>query len=129
MARKTPAPYASLIGRSYDKMNCWELVREFYRLVYGIRLESYVREVPANRDDINAVITTNMGHIVVEVDGAPRFGDLMLIKIHGIESHIGVYLEHGKFLHTSTKTGSVIENVDRWERVIVGYYRLKGLDE
>lgn len=121
--------YKSLIGRPYNKLNCWDIVREFYRLVYGIRLESYVNEVPENRAAINSVITSNMGHVVVEVDGEPRFGDLILIKIHGIESHIGVYLEHGKFLHTSTKTGCVIENVDRWERVIVGYYRLKGLDE
>jgi cell wall-associated NlpC family hydrolase len=129
MAKRERAPYAALIGRPYSKYNCWQLVREFYKIVYDIRLESYAQEIPEDREGINSLITSNMGHVVLKVDGVPQFGDLMLIKIHGIESHIGVYLGHGKFLHTSIKTGSVIENVDRWERVIVGYYRLKGLDE
>lgn len=117
---------SDLIGRPYVQMNCWQLVRVFYKRVFNIDLNSYVKETPSSRDDINQLIVANMGEFE-RVDGNARFGDLMLIKIHGIESHIGVYLGYGKFLHSSEKTGSVIEGVEKWERVIVGYFRLKDM--
>lgn len=55
----------------------------------------------------------------------PKFGDLILIKIKGIESHIAVYVGEGKMLHTSRATGSIVERIERWNPRIVGFYRVK----
>jgi len=54
-----------------------------------------------------------------------KFGDILLIKLFGVESHIAVYLGNGFILHTSKHSGCLVERVARWEKLIVGTYRVK----
>jgi len=59
----------------------------------------------------------------------PRPGDAVVMVIDPYKpkdvQHFGVYIGHGKFLHTMRKTGSVISKVDdpMWRRRIRGFYR------
>ncbi|MDR1176045.1 MAG: C40 family peptidase [Treponema sp.] len=42
----------------------------------------------------------------------------------GEPSHIGIYLEHGEFIHASRHTGVVIDRLYRWSKRVKGYYRV-----
>ena len=122
MAQIISQDYSRLVGVPYLRMNCWELSREFYRIVFGISLKHYYIDRPKERKEYQDMIYTNIGDFTKVSD--PEFGDLVLLKIKGLESHIAVYVGEGKILHTSKNTGSVIEPISRWGNLIGGYYRV-----
>lgn len=114
--------FSHLIGVKYEKLNCWELCKEFYKTVFSIELKHYYDSIPEGRNEIKALISTHEKdfHKV----RSPKFGDLLTIKMHGVESHIAVFVGNGMFLHTTKGTGSVIDRIAKWNRMIVGYYSL-----
>ena len=124
MRPKHTPDFSKLVGKPYEMANCWDLVREFYMSVFHIELSKYYNDLTPNPTETKNLISTNVGQFT-KVEGPPEFGDIVLFKVRGIESHIGVYIGDGKFLHSSVKTGSVIDLVDRWKNVLVGYYRHK----
>jgi len=113
--------YSSLIGISHEEKNCWDIAVDFYRLVFDLELKHYYGKETPNRIDTSALIYSNKGDFV-KVD-QPVFGDLIIFSIHGIESHIGIYIDQTIFFHSSKTTGSVHDRLDRWKTLIVGYYR------
>lgn len=119
--KKTP-DYSNLIGVPYAKMNCWEVCKAFYSQVLNLELKHYYEEKPTDRTYIRDLVRTS------EKDfnkvRSPKFGDLILIRLYGVESHIAVYLDNGLFLHTTKSTGSCIDRVAKWSKMIVGYYSL-----
>lgn len=115
--------YSNLIGIPYEVLDCWGIVREFYSLVYGASLQSYYTEIPKDREIAKSLILSSMKDFECVLDR--KFGDVVLIKLYGVESHIAVYLGEEKILHTNFNTGCVIENIGRWEKLIVGFYRVK----
>lgn len=38
--------------------------------------------------------------------------------------HVGVYLEDGLFIHSTKNGGVVIENLNRWQKRVQGYYKV-----
>jgi cell wall-associated NlpC family hydrolase len=102
-------------------MNCWEVARKFYSEVLGRELKQYY-DNDLDRHVIRTIVMASEKdfHKV----RSPKFGDILLIRLHGVESHIGVYLDNGLFLHTTKSTGSCIDRVGRWAGMIVGYYSL-----
>jgi len=49
----------------------------------------------------------------LEKDDVPAEGDLVFFKIKkGRISHVGVYLQHGKFAHSSTHAGVIISDLE-----------------
>ena len=116
--------YSSLVGLPYEAFNCWQIVREFYWIVFQVHLNHYFEKVPDTKTDIRNLIYSNIGDFC-EVDGELQFGDLILIRIHGIESHIAVYVGNGYLFHSSKRTGSVLDRLDRWRPHVTGFYRLK----
>lgn len=123
MDRAIIQDYSRLIGIPYIQSDCWSITREFYRIVFNIDLKHYYDSPPNDLRVANNLIYSSLGDF--EKTSFRGFGDIILIKIGGIESHIAVYLGGGKMLHTSKNTGSVIENTTRWEKSITGYYRIK----
>ena len=107
-------------------MNCWDLSVKFYSSVLGVSLEGIYSGDTPSRSETRDLIYSNVGKFSKVTD--PFFGDIILLKLYGIESHIAVYLGGGKMLHTSKLTGSVVERVEKWEHLIVGYFRIKGQD-
>lgn len=119
--------FTTLIGIPYAQLNCWELAREFYKRMFGIELKHYYEgsDTP-NRDETRNLIYTNVGDFVhVKDNSEAKFGDLILIRLLGVESHIGIYIGEGRFLHTNMGSGSVLDRLARWEKSIVGFYRIK----
>lgn len=120
------APDVSLlVGIPYEEMNCWDIAREFYKRVFGIELKHYCQDKDPERKEVKNLIYTNVGDFEMVLKGQIKMGDLILIKLYGIECHIAVYLDDGLMLHTQKKTGSIVDRIERYENLIVGFYRVK----
>jgi len=114
--------YSKLIGTPYSDLDCWGVAREFYRLVFGIELKRYFEGETPSRDTTENLIFSNRGDFL-EVE-KPRFGDIILIKLLGIECHIAIYLDATSILHTQNKVGCMIDRFSRWEKRTSGFYRI-----
>lgn len=110
------------IGRSYETYNCFELVKEFYKDQFGLDLKHFWEggAVPG-RKEVESLIVTNKGEFVPVKD--PKFGDIVVIRLYGIECHMGVVIEGGKFLHSARGIGSLLDRLERYSKMIAGYYR------
>ncbi len=110
------------IGRPYEKYNCLDLVKEFYKDFFNLEIKNYYEGPIPGRGEVQSLINTNRGDFV-RVDGPPKFGDLVVIKVFGLECHLGVVVEGTKFLHSAEKIGSNIDRLERYSKLIAGYYR------
>jgi cell wall-associated NlpC family hydrolase len=119
--------FLDLIGTPYVIKDCWAIVVEFYSLELNIELKHYYSEVPNDRDIANSLIYSSMGDF--DKVERPEYGDIILMKFRGVESHIGVYLGNGKMLHTTQSTDCVVESLVRWEKLVTGFYRVKSHDK
>lgn len=124
--QKTSQDYSKLIGIPYSEKDCWGIVCDFYKIVFNVTLKQYYETVPETRDIAKGIVYDSMKDFVEVSDR--KFGDLLLIKLFGVESHIAVYLGNGTMLHTSKHSGCLIERINRWEKLIVGIYRAKDYD-
>lgn len=115
--------FSHLIGIPYEKKHCWDLAADFYLGWKDIGLRHIFDGPNPGRSETQGLIYSNVGEFV-EVDN-PEFGDLIVLRVFGIESHIAVYVGNGKMLHTSKRLGSVLDSVAKWRRTIVGFYRMK----
>ena len=114
--------YSKLVGIPYSKADCFQFAKMFYAEILGKELHHYYETTPAELADRQDLIYTNMGQFS-RVDN-PQFGDIVLIKVLGFESHIAIYVGDGKIIHSLKTVGqSVVESSFRWRRVITGYFR------
>lgn len=121
--QQTFPDYSNLVGVPYSDMNCWDIAVAFYKNVFNIDMRSIYDGPTPERSISKNIIYTNLGEF--DKVESPEFGDIILLKILGIESHIAIYLGNDRMLHSSKSTGSVIDFVSRWKKVIVGFYRVK----
>jgi len=117
--------YVKLLGIPYKKLDCWGVAREFYRLELGIDLKRYYDQAPNDNQVAKNLIYTNAGDF--EAVTKPTFGNIVLINLNGIEAHIGIYLNEQQFLHTTIHSGCVVDRIAKWEKMFVGYYRVKNI--
>lgn len=120
----SPEKYSHLIGTPYEEKDCWGIAVDFYKAVFDIELKSYYSEVPVSRDIAKNIIYSNMGDFKKVSEAEIQFGDIILIRLYGIESHIGIFVGDQKMLHTTLHSGCVIERITRWENLITGFYRV-----
>jgi len=122
-------PYL-LHGADRAGVDCWGIVRMFYREQYAIDLPSfgdrYGRELDeAERAQIAAIIRGESGEWWRVPEGEEKVGDLLLLRMLGEESHLGVVTAPGCFLHARQGIGSCVERYDHpaWARRVVAFYR------
>ena len=116
-------PY-ELKGRDRNGLDCWGLVRLFYKEEYDIDLPSFSDEYQTSEQDrIQELMATQREGWVNVQD--PKEGDVVLFRVLGFESHIGIYIGEKKFLHAIRDVNSGIESLDsvKWSRRVVGFYR------
>lgn len=114
--------YRKYIGRDYKVYDCFALVKEFYKDQFGLDLSPYYTGVEQlSRVDIQSLVVSNKGDFV-RVD-EPKFGDLVIIRLYGLECHIGVCLNKSQFLHSARVIGSTMDRLERYSKMIAGYYR------
>lgn len=114
-------------GRSLAGVDCWGLVRLFYQNELGIQLPSYDTDylTSAHRESVAGAIVKflpDAGWARVE-DG--RQGDLVIFKIFGLPTHVGILLNKDDFLHAFAGCDSCIERLSAitWSRRIHGIFR------
>jgi len=121
-SRRNIQGYSDLVGISYSEMDCWAIVREFYKTEMDTTLKSYYDEIPSSKFEARDLVYSYKSDFK-KVEGPEIKGDILLIKLFGVESHIAVYLGNGRILHTSMPTGCVVDKLSKWERMISGTYR------
>lgn len=84
-------------GLSKGGVDCSGLVYLTYRDLFNIQL-------PRNTHDL-----ARMGTTVTPRDR--QSGDLVLFRISRNLNHVGIYLEEGRFMHTSTRKGVMISHL------------------
>jgi cell wall-associated NlpC family hydrolase len=110
------------IGRSYNTYNCFDCAKHFYHDELGLDLKNYFDgAIVPDRKEIECLVITNKGDFV-KVD-KPEFGDIIVIRLYGYASHIGIYVGEGRFLHSLRDVGSCIDVLSRYEKMVEGYYR------
>lgn len=116
-------PY-KLKGRERDGLDCWGLVRLVHKEQFNNDLPSFSEEYQTTeRDRLQEILATQReGWVNV---ATPEEGDVVLLRVLGTESHVGIYIGDNKVLHSMIDGYSVIERLDsaKWEKRLVGFYR------
>jgi cell wall-associated NlpC family hydrolase len=122
---QTTPEYSKLIGIPYKDLDCWGVVREFYSVMFNIELYKYYETTPKGKnasDKVHAALPD-----FKQVD-SPRLGDIILIRLNGLPSHVGVFINDTHFLHTKELTGCILDRIGKWDRMIEGFFRWPSLD-
>jgi len=122
-------PY-QLHGTTREGLDCWGLPCLWYREQYGVDLptfgDRYGRELgAAERAHIAGVIRGESAQWRQVRSGDEQRGDLVLFRVLTEESHIGIVIEPGRFLHARQGVDSCVERYDSptWARRVVSFYR------
>lgn len=122
-------PY-QLHGTTREGLDCWGLLRLWYRDQYGIELPSfgdrYSRELDAvERAHIAEVVRGEAVKWQAIRQGQEQRGDLVLFRVLGADAHLGIVVDVGCFLHARPGTDSCVERYDSpaWARRLAGIYR------
>lgn len=118
----TSLEFSKLIGVSYEELDCWKLVQKFYSSVLGTELFKFYEGPVPSYSDRDPLIKSSKGYFT-EVF-SPTFGDILVFRIRGFEAHLGVFYKGDKFLHTTEKTGSILDSLEKWKPTLAGIYRL-----
>jgi probable lipoprotein NlpC len=118
-------------GRDRDGVDCWGLACLVYRDRFGIRLPDY-RDRYLNTeasDDISRIIDSEADGWTEIPTTSAMCGDVVLFRILGKPTHIGIEVGDGYMLHAERGVGVVIERHDklRWFHRRVGFFRPRSL--
>ncbi len=111
-------------GRDFDGVDCWGLVRLFYKNEFKIDLPSFSSEY--TQTDVQRIEELIAQYKEGwESTEQPEEGSIVLFRVLGSESHVGVVVNKEQFLHVRENQDSAIENFDSpfWKKRIVGYFK------
>ena len=111
-------------GRTTDGLDCWGLVRLIYKDEYDITLPSFSDEYEDNQVE-------RIGDLISQYKegwesiAEPEEGSLVLFRVMGVESHVGVCISSTHFIHAREGFSSAIEAFDSpsWKKRIVGHFK------
>ena len=109
-------------GRDMQSVDCWGLVHLIYKNELGINLPSFAEEgIDATRTE-ELIAKYKEGW---EPSENIKAGDVVIFRIFGIESHIGLAIDSQRFIHARLGCNSAIERFDssKWKTRIVGSYK------
>lgn len=111
-------------GREIDGLDCWGLARLVYREEFGIELPSFAGEYDIDDPKLLHEIIVQQKENWEPLN-QPEAGCLVVFRMFGAESHIGIAVSPTQFLHTREKYTSAIENFSslEWKNRIVGYFK------
>ena len=110
-----------LIGTPYEVLDCWGVAKKFYEETFCLKIKDYYTDRPDDKFTTKNLIYTNCGDF--EAVTKPQFGDILVFRVKGVESHIGVYIGSELFLHSSKHIGCVLDRMSKWTPYLSGIYR------
>lgn len=113
-------------GRDDRGVDCWGLVRLVYAEQYNISLPSLAGSYdPDDQERIGELM--DLYREGWEETGTPEPGDIVLFRIMGEPTHLGVVVENNRFIHSILHKNVAVENLTSlsWSKRIIGYYRYK----
>ena len=116
-------PYAEK-GRDETGSDCWGLVRLVYKNELNIDLPSFSSEYNTSDNERLEELFAQYKEGWQPVD-TPEVGDVVIFRIFGYESHIGVCIGDNKFLHVREARDAVVESLDnpKWSKRITGFFK------
>lgn len=106
---------ADLIGIPFDKMPCWDLVREVY--------DRERKPLPDYREMIHGDTVCSQ---LVERIHEPEIGCICAYSLCGKEiDHVAIYIGINQILHSTVSCGVCIEPYSRYIKRLRGLYRRK----
>jgi len=115
-------------GRDFSGCDCFGLVK----LIYQQELKKSL--IPAdnysdsdNLLQVAPLIKQGVSLLCGDEVDIPQFGDIVVFKLRGVPSHIGMYVESNKVIHIMRNTDSCIErlNSKRLKGRVDGFYRIR----
>jgi sulfur carrier protein ThiS len=110
-------------GRELDGLDCWGLVRLIYKDQYNIDLPSFVDNYEIN-DDLRIQELLHQYREGWEASETPQEGDVVLFRIFGNETHVGVVVDSTTFIHVREGSDCVLDSFTntKWKNRVVGFY-------
>lgn len=114
----------NIIGTPFEELDCYGLVREVYKTEKGIILPN-----PNIRHDENFKIFFKFSQEVsknwkkVDKEAGTVVAIRYCMKHPNIVTHFGYYLGDNKILHTLKETGAIVEDINKYEKLIEGFYK------
>ena len=114
-------------GRDLTGIDCWGLARLVYNKEFNISLPSFVSDYDGDDRQRISELIAQYKEGWENVSETPQSGDIVLFRMMGFESHIGIVTEYPYFLHAKEGADSAIERVDstNWEKRLIGIFRYK----
>lgn len=112
-------------GRDLNGVDCWGLARYVYNKEFNISLPSFSFNYDGgDRERIEELIA-QYREGWEEITQDYKSGDLVLFRMMGYESHVGIITEYPYFLHAREKADSSIERLDttQWKNRVIGVFR------
>jgi hypothetical protein len=112
-------------GRTEAGVDCWGLVRLFYKNELNIDLPSYVDDYNGPYDPAIISLMDQYKEVEWKKQAVPEAGDVCVFNIYGEPCHVGVYVGNNKFIHSRENKDVVIESITspKWANRLEGYYK------
>lgn len=117
-------PYISK-GRDAEGLDCWGLVRLVYKEQYNIDLPSLSEEYAADDSERHQELIS-LYKEGWDKQEAPTEGDVVVFRVLGSESHVGIYIGNGLFMHAREGVNTVVAEAITsitWAKRIRGYFK------
>lgn len=111
-------------GRDRSGLDCWGLVRLIYKEEYNITLPSFSDEYHIDDDVRIRELFAQYREGWQQKENAEE-GDLVLLRVLGEETHVGVMLNNTQFIHVRLGSNCVVDSIvsDRWKSKVVGFFK------
>lgn len=111
-------------GRDRSGVDCWGLVCLIYKEEYNIILPSFSTEYHIE-DDLRINELFAQYREGWQEKETPEAGDLVLFRIFGEQTHVGVMLNGQQFIHTREGSNCVVDHLtlSKWKNRVSGFFK------
>lgn len=120
--------YLKYIGLSFKDYDCFNLVKLIYKEVHN----KQILDTNVKHYESDLINQSYLGEVDnwIEVK-EPKEGDIMAIRLDSnypkLVTHFAYCINDKQIIHTTEKTGCIVENISKYYKLVAGFYRHKDL--